>query len=46
MRLCKKKIFIFQKFLCVLRLAINKSNETFIEHDCKYVYIRDSIAHL
>lgn len=50
LRLCKKKnvkkIFILKKILYVLRLTINGSKETFIEQDCKYVYIRDSIAHL
>lgn len=49
LRLCKKnvkKIFILKKILYVLRLTINGSKKTFIEQDCKYVYIRDSIAHL
>lgn len=46
MCLCKKKIFIFLKFLCVLRLIINKLNEMFIEYDCKYVYIGDFIVYL
>lgn len=49
LRLCKKKCeknLYIKKILYVLRLTINGSKETFIEQDCKYVYIRDSIAHL